>query len=351
MKVLLEMIEDAANVLENLDDVGDLRPRSRKKLRDLLRTVSEESARLLRKVDSDQEGEGAGKRRGRRDAVLERGLAALARDRLEEAQTILEEGVEEFPEDVEMLNHLGLTCWERQKVEQAEEWYARAMEAGLAGIGRSGGNACRKPSRGYYRAVEGRALCLYRLGESERAVSLFDALGRMAPEDYAGCHYLAGEILHAEGRLDEAVDAYERSPDEPAVHYNLGLARFQQGNREEAATMLVRGFSANPHIAARLLEESLDSLSGPGGYLGSATYAEEFLEASAQIWAGCDGALDFLETCFEDPLVRHHLEEVGLQSEERERPEGGRLPASERHTETGDEAAGIAREILDRTDQ
>jgi tetratricopeptide (TPR) repeat protein len=352
MKVLLELLEDAASVLENLDDVDTLRPQSQRRLRELLEKVSEESARLLREVDEsvdNREGDG---RRQERDGILERGLAALARDRLEEAKSILRDGVESFPEDVELLTHLGLACWEQGAIEEAEEWYQRAMSAGLVKARQVEGSTCRALSRGYFRAVEGRALCLRRLGEAEEAISLFDALGTMAPGDYAGCHYLAGEILHEENRLREAIEAYGRATEEPAVHYNLGLARFQLGDHRQAATTLIRGFVANPHIAARLLDAGPEVQDGAEGYLGSAAYADEFVDACRQLWAENPEAKRFMEHCFEHPLVRHHLEQIGARSEQHDEPAADPMASSmDVGASEPNVVAGIARTIVERTDQ
>lgn len=351
MKVLLELIEDAAKALENLEDVDELRPQSRRRLRELLETLSDESARLLRDVDASERAPEEREREDRRNQVLERGLAALARDQLDEAKSIFRRGVDQFSNDVEMLNHLGLTCWERGELPEAEKWYERAMEAGLAEAEQRDGSTCESLSRGYFRAVEGRALCLRKLGAYDRAISLFDALGTMAPGDYAGSHYLAGEILHEQDRIDEAIEAYEKSPEEPAVYYNLGLAYFQCGDRQEAATTFIRGFAANPHIAARLLDDCVDSLHGPGGYLGSATYAEEFVEACRQMWSEQPEAVDFMRRCFEHPLVRHHLQTVGVDSETSE-PDAAGLDASPSETTEAESGvvAGIARRIVERTD-
>ena len=348
MKVLLELLDDAANVLSNLDRIDDLRPESQKRLRKLLERLSSESARLLREVDSADSGDEESTRQERRDAVLERGLAAIARKRLDEAEEILRRGVESFPGDIELLNHLGLACWEKGAFDDAEGWYHRAMEIGLADANRAKGNTCASLSRGYFRAVEGRALCLDQMGESDRAVELFDALGTMRPDDYAGCHYLAGEILHAEGRVGEAIEAYRRSPDEPSVHYNLGLAYFQQGDTERAARTLIRGFAANPHIAAQLLDTKVGRLGGPGGYLGSATYAEEFLEACRGFWMQQPRAIAFLAECYDHELVRDYLERLRHQADEgkqpRERTPSGGDDSSER------EVDGIARRVIERID-
>ena len=101
MKVLLELLDDAANVLSNLDGIEELRPQSRERLKELLERLSTESTRLLREVEAAGRSREEKDRRQRRDAVLERGLAAIARKQLDEAEEILRKGVEEFPDDVE----------------------------------------------------------------------------------------------------------------------------------------------------------------------------------------------------------------------------------------------------------
>lgn len=306
MKVLLELLEDAAGTLDQIDDLEAFRGRHEDRMRDVLERLSTESARLLRSFEEDEtagDDEEASRRR-----LFERGLAALAHDELEEAERVFQKGVEAHPDDVEMLNHLGLVHWEQQQFERSAGWYQRAMEAGLAEADASGEASDLDLSDGYFRAVEGRALSLSRLERTSEAIELFDALGRLAPSEYGGCFYLAGELLHQENRLEEAVEAYRRAPKEPAVHYNLGLARYQLGEKVEAAAHLIRGLAANPHVAARLLDEDVAPLSGVGGYLGSSAYASEFLEAGAEMWRSVDGAVRFLRECFVDERVREHVQ-------------------------------------------
>jgi len=346
MKVLLELLGDAARALSNLEDAGELRPESREKLKRALNRIVREGEGLLEAIEEADES--GARRETSGGELVDRALAAMARDQHAKAEAILERGIEKHPDDVELFNHLGLARWERGEIRAAESAYRRAMEVGLECAERAGPNRCREPSGEYLRALEGRALCLYRLEHFDAAFDLFRALGSLAPAKYGGCHYLAGEIRHLQGRPAEAAECYERSPEEPSVHYNLGLARYEVGEREAAVRVLVRGFAANPYIAASLLDRDLEEYSGPGGYLGTATYAAEFLEASSELWERSPGAVRFLERCFEHPAVRDFLGGAG----DRRETEG----VDRQERESGCEGAhrasrgieGVVREVVGR---
>jgi tetratricopeptide (TPR) repeat protein len=340
----IELLERTARALEDLASERALEPGRRRRLRDLLDVVSTRADRLLETLDSFEEAQLSPSRRKYRDELLEQGLAALARDQFETAKHHFEEGVEEFPDDLEFLNHLGLSCWEEGAYRDAAHWYGRAMEVGLGELEARAGNRCESPPGGYLRAMEGRALSLKRLGHTDDAASIFDALASMAPAEYAGCHYLAGEIHHERGELDRAIEAYERAPEEPAVLYNAALAEFELSRLESAATHLIRAFEANPRVATLLLETTpRESLSGCGGYVGSATYAEEVVESSASLWRETEGARTFLDRCFHHPLVSEYLE----QNTTDDPPSP--LQTSRSDTEDND-IHGLARYLVERMD-
>jgi len=346
MKVLLELLGDAAHALSKLDEIDDLRPDAREKLRSVLERIADESSA---RIDELAEAESCETREdGERDELLERALATLARERHQEAESMLRRGLEEHSSDIELLNHLGLACWEQGKLGAAEGAYGRAMEAGLKALERTGDNRCSHPSSEYLRAVEGRALCLYRLEQFDRAVTLFATLGSAAPDQYAGCYYLAGEIRHLQGRSEKAVDYYRRSPDEPSVHYNMGLALYDLGCHEEAARTMIRGFAGNPYIASLLLDRESGESAGPGGYLGSATYAEEFIAACSKLWKGQRGALRFLERCFEHPSVREFLRGDGAVSEGSPSDRGTKATSASNRRGENSEIDGIASDVVDR---
>jgi tetratricopeptide (TPR) repeat protein len=199
------------------------------------------------------------------------------------------------------LNHLGLIAWEREDFERAGTRYKRAMDAALAqSYGQIGGNELQVSEEdAYAQAMEGRALALYRQDQHLEAARLFDCLATMFPEAYASCRYLQGEALHAAGEVSSALDAYETAPVEPGLLYNRGLARWQAGQHMASVRDLLRGISANPHIAGRVLESADDgrpsdlepNLKGreaeqqaERGYLSSTHYAQDYLEACMSLW-------------------------------------------------------------------
>ena len=346
MDALLELLDQTTRALDELESKQSLESGQRRRLRDLLETIATRSTGLIERLENFDEAELPPNRRKYRDELLEEGLSALARNQFETARQHFEEGVEAFPDDLEFLNHLGLACWEEEAYREAARWYGRAMEAGLSDLSTHGGNRCDALSSAYLRAMEGRALSLKRLGRESKAATLFETLATREPQEYAGCHYLAGEIHHKQDDLDEALEAYERAPEEPAVLYNTALAEFELGHLEHAAADLIRAFEANPHIASLLLEgETVEALSGCGGYVGSATYAEEVVDSSQRLWGETDGAQTFLDRCFRHPLVSEYLHTADAASDESPSPPQMSLP------DTADNCVhGIAAYLAERMD-
>ena len=226
--------------------------------------------------------------------------------RFEEARTTLEEAIGEFPEDFELLNYLGLVAWEQGDLSAAATAYQLAQEAVF------GDKLLKEKVKDgadpALRAVEGRALCLYRLGEHKEALELFLWLGESFPEDYIGCLYLAGEVFHVLGEIEEAIDCYHRVPVEPAVLYNLGLAYLENNDLQRGVFTLIRAFVSNVHVVALLLGRYAYHKPCTPGYLGSEGYAEEFVDACRRLWHREPAALAILEACYDHGMVRSHLQ-------------------------------------------
>lgn len=69
-------------------------------------------------------------------------------------------------------------------------------------------------------------------------------------------HVEQGNALLSAGKLKEALEQYQRAarelPDEPGVHYNLGIAHYQLGQLEQARQALLRGTgAAEPELRAK----------------------------------------------------------------------------------------------------
>ena len=303
MKVLLELLGDASRVLGNVEGLSDFRPESRDRVRDLLKQLRLEADRVLEAEAAKPEEQDD------REIFLHRSLEAISAGDHDVARGILEDAVSMFPDDFEFLNYLGLVAWEQGDLRAAEMGYHRAVQAVFGDeldvdcVDGDGDPALR--------AVEGRALALYRLGRLDKALEYFQWLGRHFSGEYVGCRYLAGEVLHLRGDIEEAIEWYERVPVEPAVLYNLGLAYYENNQLDKAAYTLIRAFVANIHIATLLLDRYSSQKACTPGYLGSRAYAEEFVDACVRLWHGAAGSVDFLERCFDHGLVRSHLDRCG----------------------------------------
>lgn len=337
MKVLLEVLDDAAQLLKTLDTLGDLRPETRAGLKVTLQAMCEESTRLLREESPEMVSEGAENSAGasserssvgdipspeskdaaekrRREWLMQRSLEALAALDYPRALKFLNEGAEAYPDSIDFLNHLGLVHWELGDFEQAAEAYLRAMTAAFAlsdddDNQRGAVDWSEATNQDYMRAMEGRALCLCRLKSYDEALILFDTLANLSAVDYAGCRYMAGEIHHLRGNFSAAIEDYRLGPVEPASLYNLGLAYFQNGESASAAATFIRAFVSNIHVLHAFCARDIVLESCVPGYLGGRHYALDFVQACQPLWGEQVEALDFMETCYDHPLVQTYLEQ------------------------------------------
>lgn len=322
MKALLELVDKLLYLIDAHEELREVSTIPSRELCSLLEALAREAVSMATTLRQDLDARDADTTFAiRREELLQHALQAIAHARFDEAEDRLEDALQEFPDHHEYYNHLGLIAWERDDMERAERYYARAAELCLAQMGALDLGWAQGNNRGYLRALEGRALCLYRMGQLEPARELFETLASTHVPEYQGCHYLAGEICHIHDDLSGAIERYLRSPSEPSVLYNLALAHFQSHQLERAATTFIRAFSLNPHICDALLDRPLlmDADHGAHGYLSSPMYAEEFIDACGALWHQAEDARAFMGRCYEDPLVQRQLVD-GLQPPQIEQP-------------------------------
>jgi tetratricopeptide (TPR) repeat protein len=346
--VLLELLDELTEVIATVESFEELPTRLRRDVRASLEELAREALRLARDLPVHREAdEDIRERRALREELLHRALEAIAHERYREAESILFAALEKFPGNAGYYNHLGLISWERGEIARAEEFYARAASAGFPD-GDLGPQFSWFDERhaDFLRALEGRALCLYQLGRLAEAIPLFETLASTQVPEYAGCRYLAGEVRHTMGELEAALRDYRRAPLEPAVLYNRALVLFELGDLEEAAAQFIRAFCTNRSICDLLLHRAPHPGCGEfEGFLGSEEYAEEFLEACLGLWRGKRAALEFMERCYDHPLVQHHLR-VGWATSTA--PSGASGPAdSEEPVDEQQALRGLARRVLE----
>lgn len=343
MKALLELLDQLLYLIEESDTVeGAIAPAHQPEARAVLEGMAREALGLAQAIREELDArEVDAAEAARREELLQQALEAIAHERFSAAERVLEAALDEFPDHHEYYNHLGLVAWERDDMARAERYYARAAELSLSQMTAMDLGWGHAHNRSYLRALEGQALCLYRVGQLDEAVELFETLAQTCVPDYQGCHYLAGEIYHVRGELEEAIARYERSPVEPSVLYNLALAHFQSHALEEAAATFIRAFATNRHICEQLLgrprARDFDALEG---YLASPSYAEEFMDACGGLWDGARDARAFMSRCYEDPLVQRRLVD--------ERGQAPQSPWSGPSREELQRVRGLAQQVLER---
>lgn len=303
MEALLEIVDQ---LLYLLDQYADDDHGQSAQMIALLEGLASEALALAKHLRTQTQYAIEDEHAERRELLLQRALEAIAYMRLEDAERILEEALEEFPEHDDYYNHLGLVAWERGDMLRAERYYARAAQLALTHMG-TDTNWFTSAGRNALRAMEGQALCLYRLGHLESAGERFETLAMTCVPDYQGCYYLAGEIQHTLGHLDKAIELYQLSPSEPSVLYNLALAYYCKHDLEQCTTTLLQAFRSNRFICQVLLGRPPERATDVQGYLASPSYAEEFLEACQPIWENQHGALAFIGRCYDHPLIQQRL--------------------------------------------
>ena len=312
MKALLELVDKLLYLIDAHEELHGVSQAPSRELSALLEALAEEAVGMAASIRADLSArEVDATLAARREQLLQHALEAIAHGRLDDAETRLEAALKEFPDHHEYYNHLGLIAWERDDMKHAELYYARAATLCLEQMGAIDLGWAEGHNRGYLRALEGRALCLYRVGRFDEARELFETLAHTCVPDYQGCHYLAGEIAHLQGDHAGAIARYELAPGEPSALYNLALALFQAHRLKDAALYFIRAFALNAHVCQALLGRELDGCSGEGGamqsYLAGPVYAAEFAEVCAALWRDEQGAKAFMARIYDDPHVRRRM--------------------------------------------
>jgi tetratricopeptide (TPR) repeat protein len=154
--------------------------------------------------------------------TLDRGLDLLEHGDEEEAGRYFFKSIEIDPTYADGYNHLANIVWRKGDWKQAEGLYRKALgcaepeakdipEGGFWGI---------LESRPYMRALHGLGLTLWRQGRLEDAISIFERMLKLNPNDNQGVRYLMGPIHHQMGNLEEANKWYEQNGDDPHNLYN-----------------------------------------------------------------------------------------------------------------------------------
>lgn len=155
-------------------------------------------------------------------------------------------------------------------------------------------------TRPYMRARHGLATALWQTGSHDEAITHYEALLTLNPNDNQGVRYLLIDCLLIRGRDDEANALLEHYKDDGSCYWLWAgaLAHFRRsGNSDVARAALTSARATNPHVTDYLLRKkklprsSSDYVSW-GGEDEAAAYVAH---TGATVWEASPGALIWLE--------------------------------------------------------
>ncbi len=95
-------------------------------------------------------------------------------------------------------------------------------------------------------------LALYYQGKLDEAIAAYQKAIEIDP-DYADAYYNIGIALRKQGKLDEAIAAYQKAieidPDYADAYYNIGIALRKQGKLDEAIAAYQKAIEIDPDYA------------------------------------------------------------------------------------------------------
>lgn len=244
--------------------------------------------------------------------TLDQGLDLLAEGDEEEAGRYFFKSIEIDPTYADGYNHLANIVWRKGDWKQAEGLYRKALACAEPEVKDmpQGGFWGILESRPYMRALHGLGLTLWKQNRLEDAVTIFERMLNLNPNDNQGVRYLMGPVLHQMGNLEEAVKWYKQNRDDPHNLYNYGLALIQQDRLEEAAKVLISAVFANPYIAPMLLGDKLPRRDWwHGTNLVEPEYAEDYVTEYGSWWGREERPLVFLRAVWRSEGVQQNLKD------------------------------------------
>jgi tetratricopeptide (TPR) repeat protein len=201
--------------------------------------------------------------------------------------------------------HVLLAQETARSIEDALQHYRRGVEAGEKALGAA---AFRDDvghfwgileTRPYMRARQGLAQSLWESGAREEAVTHYQDMLRLNPNDNQGVRYIMLDCLLTLGRDEEAGKLLKRYKNDGAAAWEWSgtLALFRRdGDSPGSRKALTRAVRANVHVSDYLLGRKKLPRDLPGFIsMGGEDEAIAYAHDAAEAWAAAPGALAWVE--------------------------------------------------------
>jgi tetratricopeptide (TPR) repeat protein len=231
---------------------------------------------------------------------------------LDEAERAFRAVLAQMPDHLDALHHLALVLSKRHLGDQALGLWEQAVHIGHKAfpqgfeVGRDRLEWGWLGNRPFLRCLQGLALAKYKDGKVEEALSLFQELLSLNPNDNQGVRAMVVQALFELGRFEDALKVTERYIDDamPETLYGRALALFKVGRKREATATLKKAAKYLPLVAKELLKTKhrLPATARPdlvtqGGY----DQAYYYWENSGHFWEEDHNALEWLRAVIRSP--------------------------------------------------
>jgi len=162
-----------------------------------------------------------------------RALKLLLEDRLAESEVVLREALRLRPDDVDILNELGVAVWRQKRPVEAEAIYRQACQI--------------NPNE--YKVLANLGLALYDQGRLGEAADLYRMAIRIQPDGFEAVMNL-GVVFSEQGKFDEAMGwlltAHLLKPESAEGLQNLAMNLGRVGKWEEAIVLYEEALKYRP---------------------------------------------------------------------------------------------------------
>ena len=233
------------------------------------------------------------------------GCESYEEGNLDEAERIFRAVLTQMPDHLDAIHHLALVLSERGLLAEARDLWEQTSRIGHKAfsqdfeLGRDRLEWGWLENRPFLRCLHGLALTRYDDGEIGEALSLFQELLSLNPNDNQGVRSIAVEALFKLGRFEGALEITKQYPDDvmPETLYGRALALFKLGQRRPASAALREAIEYSPLVAKELLKvrHRLPKMAMPDAVtMGGADEAYYYWERSGQFWEADTEALEWL---------------------------------------------------------
>jgi len=244
----------------------------------------------------------------RRWDALDDAVDLLRAGLLKDAEKDLKRILKDLPDHLDALHHLALVKEELGDNESAFHLWEQAVSLGKKAfpdkfkLGRDRLDWGFLNNRPFLRCMHGYGCTLLERGEKEKALSIFEEMLALNPNDNQGVREIVVELYFSFHQPEKVLKICRLYPDDilPGLLYGRPLALFQSGKKEEATKYLEEAIKYRPLVAKELLKKKhpQPNILPDAVVCGGEDEAYLYWQRNKNFWNDTPGAIEWLRCHF-----------------------------------------------------